>query len=143
MANNIVKTVIDGTEYTVRPYATCSTAAATAAKTVSYSGFSLTAGATIIVRFAHAISTTDTTLNVNSTGAKTIFYMGAKLTPGVIKDNTYCELLYDGMYWHIINLPPSGGTSEIESLRNQVLDLKATLNAIITGKTWDATIWPQ
>lgn len=143
MANNIVKTVIDGTEYTARPYATCSTAAATAAKTVSYSGFSLTAGATIIVKFTYANSAENATLNVNSTGAKAIYYMGAKMVPGVIRNNTYCELLYDGSYWHIINLPPSGGTDEIESLRTQVLDLKATLNAIITGKTWDATIWPQ
>ena len=59
------------------PYATCSTATATAAKVATVTNgvpFSLVAGAVVVVTFSNgiAISNGGVTLNVNSTGAKTV-----------------------------------------------------------------------
>ena len=53
-------------------YGTCSTAAATAAKVVSCTGFSLVTGAKIDVKFTVTNTAANPTLNVNNTGAKTI-----------------------------------------------------------------------
>ncbi len=71
-------------------YGTCSTAAATAAKTVSLSGFSLFTGATVAVMFSNGNTAANPTLNINSTGAKTIYYRNAALTSstaGIISKN--------------------------------------------------------
>lgn len=57
-------------------YGTCTTAADTAAKVVtltSSTGFSLTTGAVVVVKFTNANSVSSPTLNVNSTGAKPIY----------------------------------------------------------------------
>ena len=64
---------------TVNRFGTCSTAAATAAKTVSITTgtFSLEAGARVTVKFSNANTAGTPTLNVNSTGAKNIFHKGA------------------------------------------------------------------
>ena len=71
-------------------YGTCSTAAATAAKTVSLSGFSLFTGVTVAVMFSNGNTAANPTLNINSTGAKTIYYRNAALTSstaGIISKN--------------------------------------------------------
>lgn len=60
--------------------ATCTTAAATAAKVVTLddaTSFSLTSGVKVAVTFTYANTTTGTTtLNVNSTGAKNVVFYG-------------------------------------------------------------------
>lgn len=58
------------------PYGVCSTAAGTAAKTVTVDNFSLETGATVIVKFTNNNSAASPTLNVNSTGAKPIYQYG-------------------------------------------------------------------
>lgn len=61
----------------INNYGVCSTAAATAAKTVTVgSTFSLVTGAQVIVKFSEANSAASPTLNVNSTGAKPIYRYG-------------------------------------------------------------------
>lgn len=60
-------------------YGTCDTAADTAAKVVTLTdatGFSLTAGAVVVVKFTNTNSVASPTLNVNSTGAKSIYRYG-------------------------------------------------------------------
>lgn len=58
-------------------YGTCSTAAGTAAKTVTLANFdTLTAGVTIHVRFTYSNTIASPTLNVNSKGAKPIYAYG-------------------------------------------------------------------
>ena len=59
-------------------YGVCSTAADTAAKTVTIDNFSLVTGAMVIVKFTNANTnkTTAPTLNVNNTGAKPICRYG-------------------------------------------------------------------
>ena len=100
----------------------CATAAATGAKTVSISGFTLYTGVTVKVMFTNGNSNNAPTLNVNSTGAKNIKVVkaGAKITPPVHTGKwrgassatiegwqplTTLELMYDGTDWVIIGNP--------------------------------------
>ena len=81
-----------------RAYGVCTTAGNTAAKTVDMTGFVLTTGCTIFVKFNNAnTATTAATLNVNSTGAKTI--KNPNWTGGSI-----VAVTYDGTNWVIANI---------------------------------------
>ena len=87
-------------------YATCSTAAATAAKvaTISDNGYwTLTVGAIVCVKYAYSNSASNCTLNVNNTGAKSFYYSTGVYT-GTNTDvcgyaNIICYYMYDGTYW--------------------------------------------
>lgn len=91
---------------TVNRFGTCSTAAATAAKTVSVTSgtFSLEAGARVTVKFTNANTADTPTLNVNSKGAKNIFHKGAQITTGSNKSLLAgaVDFIYDGTQWHLI-----------------------------------------
>lgn len=96
---------------TANRYASCSTAAATAAKTASITTgtFALETGATVYVKFTYTNTASTPTLNINSTGAKNIRYRGSNLT-GTLVDLLYAGevigFVYDGSYWNI--LTPNG-----------------------------------
>ena len=86
-------------------YGTCDTAAATAEKavTISGSGFSLSAGQMIAVKFTNSNSASSVKLNVNSTGAKPIWYNTAEYT-GNSKDvcgyaGRITTYMYNGSHW--------------------------------------------
>lgn len=86
-------------------YGTCSTAAATAEKavTISGSGFSLSAGQVISIKFTNSNSASSVKLNVNSTGAKPIWYNTGEYT-GNSKDvcgyaNRVTTYMYNGSHW--------------------------------------------
>lgn len=83
-------------------YGTCSTAAATAAKTVSVSGFVLEVGATATVKFSYTNSASNPTLNVNSTGAKSIYYNGAAITSSYLVANRVYTFVYDGTNYLVV-----------------------------------------
>ena len=83
---------------------TCSTAAATAAKTVAVSDFILLKNGIVSVYFTSANSAAGATLNVNSTGAKPIRINGAAVQPGVIKSHTIVQMQYDGTAWNIVGM---------------------------------------
>lgn len=91
---------------TVNRFGTCSTSAATAAKTVSATSgtFSLEAGARVTVKFKNANTAGTPTLNVNSKGAKNIFHKGAQITTGSNKSLLAgaVDFIYDGTQWHLI-----------------------------------------
>jgi hypothetical protein len=78
---------------------TCSTAEATAAKTVSISGFTLAAGVTVCVTFTYANTAAAPTLNVTGTGAKAVYYAGAAVDNGRISAGLTALLQYDGTRW--------------------------------------------
>lgn len=85
-------------------YATCGTAAATAAKvaTLASGTLSLKKGATVCVKFTYATSVANPTLNVGSTGAKTIRVYGANLTASSVYNwvaGATVQFVYDGTYW--------------------------------------------
>ena len=85
---------------------TCSTSAATAAKTISLSGFSLSTGSRLLVKFTYANTATSPTLNVNSTGAKSFYYNGNVVSNNNFKINNtdIYELTYNGTYWVISDI---------------------------------------
>lgn len=99
---------------------TCSTAAATAAKTVTVgTTFKPVAGATLLVTFQNAISVASATLAVTygasgdqqTLAAKPIYYRGAALGAGLIKAGSKVLLRYNGTQFDIIgDLTPSGFT---------------------------------
>lgn len=97
-------------------YGTCSTAAATAAKTVSLSGFSLFTGVTVAVMFSNGNTAANPTLNINSTGAKPIYYRNAALTSstaGIISKNGVYLFVYSGSYWRLVGDVGSIAISEV------------------------------
>lgn len=85
-------------------YATCSTAAATAAKVAACEGFELKDGATILCYFANGNTASNATLNVNGTGAKPIYVYGAQIVAGSvtgITGNATTMLYYKDGRWNI------------------------------------------
>ena len=89
-------------------YGTCSTAAATAAKTVTCAGFVLVTGSEITVKFTVTNTAKNPTLNVNSTGAKAIYYNGAAITASYLAANKTYTFRYNGTQYDLvgdINVP--------------------------------------
>lgn len=104
--------------YTNVTYATCDTAAATAAKVVTVSGnsnWALQTGAIVVVSFSNTNSASNPTLNVNSTGAKSIKYNSALVTTAnldiVGTANKPVIYMYDGTnyVWLGQSVASSGG----------------------------------
>lgn len=97
------KAKLDSTNVT---YATCTTAAATAAKVATITGntnWTLATGSIVYVKFSYTNTASSVTLNVNSTGAKNIWYAGGKYTSTSsiatgIANYTH-KYIYDGTYW--------------------------------------------
>lgn len=92
---------IDGMSFNgtanITHFATCSTSAATAAKVVSKSGFTLATGARIAVKFTYANTAASPTLNVNSSGDKAIVTHGATAAgSGAWGAGEVVEFVYDG-----------------------------------------------
>lgn len=83
-------------------YATCSTAAGTAAKVVSLAGFTLVTGAKVTVRFTVTNTAASPTLNINNTGAKPIQYRNAAITAGALAANRTYTFVYDGSSWELV-----------------------------------------
>lgn len=84
-------------------YATCSTATIQSAKTASLTGYTLTTGGIVSIKFANQVSS-GATLNINSTGAKSIYYHGSAIASGVIKGGDTATLIYDGVVYHVISV---------------------------------------
>ncbi len=100
---------IDGVAFNgsadITHYGVCSTAAGTAAKTVTVGGtFTLVTGARITVKFTNNNTVKNPTLNVNSTGAKPLYRYG---TTAMSTDDdvsgwvagAVMSLVYDGTGW--------------------------------------------
>lgn len=83
-------------------YGTCSTAAATTAKTVSCTGFSLVTGAEITVKFTVTNTASNPTLNVNGTGAKAIYYRGTAISAGYLAANRTYTFRYNGTQYELV-----------------------------------------
>lgn len=88
-------------------FVTCSTASATAAKTVSKTGFTLTTGIKIRVTFSNANTADAPTLNVESTGAIAIVNASGNIAsatyPFYVPANVTVEFTYNGTYWVYTN----------------------------------------
>lgn len=102
----VTKRTIDGISFdgtaNISHFGTCSTAAATAAKVVSCSNFTLATGSRIIVQFTVTNSAASPTLNVNNTGAKAITYRNSAITAGYLAANRVYEFVYDGTNYELV-----------------------------------------
>ena len=84
-------------------YATCSTAAATTAKTASLSSYALTTGGIVSVKFTYDVPE-NATLSINSKAAKAIYFKGAKIINGVILGGDLATFIYNGSYYHLLSI---------------------------------------
>lgn len=116
-------------------YGTCSTAAATAAKVVTCSGFALVTGGYAAVKFTNTDTSTTPTLNINSTGAKSIFYNGATITAGMINSAKTAFFVYNGTQYELLNPMPATivpvATTSVAGLESAAD--KTKLDGIATG----------
>lgn len=83
-------------------YAVCSTAAATAAKTATISGFKLFVGAVAYIKFTIENTAANPTLNISGTGAKAIWYQGAAILWSYLKAKRTYAFVYDGSVYQLI-----------------------------------------
>ena len=107
MATKVINALTFGDTYVLTtPYATCSTAAGTAAKVATItpgSAFSLETGVRVSVKFTNALSVAAPTLNVNSSGAKAIYFRGATLSSAQYwAAGSTVDFVYDGNYWQML-----------------------------------------
>ena len=113
---------IDGVSFdgsaNITHYGVCSTAASLQTKTVSCTGFSLTTGARILVKFTNGntyttLVSTTLKLNVNSTGAKDIKYHGLNINTLYhnITTNEVIEFVYDGTNYNIVGILGDGSVN--------------------------------
>ena len=84
-------------------YGTCSTEAETVAKTVTLSGYALSAQGRVSVKFDEDVPAA-ATLNINSKGAKAIYYKGAAITEGIILSGDIVTFVYNGTQYEIVNI---------------------------------------
>jgi hypothetical protein len=119
MASVINKINTGSTEYAIAStaYATCSTAASTPGKvayilgTTATTGFTLTTGVTVYVKFTNTDTNNDstkpTTLSINGCTAKPIKRNGITIAPGELQANCVYAFLYDGTNWQLVNGGPA------------------------------------
>ena len=136
-AKNNASTALNRATY---QYGTCSTAAATAAKAVTLSDFSLFTGATVQVKFTNANSAANPTLNVNSTGAKAIRAYNANLSASSAYNwvaGAVVTFVYDGTYWNIADGASLSKANSAQSKANSAAT--AASNAQSTANTANST----
>ena len=128
-------------------FATCSTAAATVAKVASCSGFKLTTGAAVLVKFTNNNTAASPTLNVNSTGAKPIVAYGTSaIQTYAWKPGQTVLLIYDGTSWMTLvqswaNTTYYGITKLSSSVSSTSTTLAATASAV--KEAYDRNSWPS
>ena len=108
----------------IHHYATCSTAAATAAKTVALSGFALATGARVLVKFTVTNSAANPTLDVNGTGAKPIQYRGAAIAAGTLAANRTYGFVYTGAQYELVGDVDTNTTYSLATASNDGLMAK-------------------
>lgn len=124
-------------------FATCSTAAGTAAKTATITGFTLATGATVRIKFSNTNTAASPSLNVNSTGAKPIKLYGttaAGTTPSTSWNaGEVVELVYDGTNWLIQNRAYPDATTSASGLMSASDKSKLDAIGTIIDAEWTAT----
>lgn len=124
---------IDGVTFNgtaaITHYAECSTEAATAAKVVTLTGYTLATGSRIAVKFTVTNTAASPTLNVNSTGAKSIMYRGSAISAGYLAAKRVYEFIYDGTNWELV------GDINTDTNTKVTNTLATTTKAYVTGTT--------
>lgn len=94
-------------------FGSCGTVAGTAIKVVSCTGFTLTSGAWIAVKFTvtNSAAVTSLQLNVNGTGGKPIKYRGGNLpSAGTLAANRVYLFVFDGTNYQLVGDLDSNGS---------------------------------
>ena len=97
--------VINNLMHLISHYTVCSTAAGTAAKTVTISAISsyvLATGNRVTVKFSNTNTAANPTLSVNGTTAKAIHYRGSAIPAAALQANSTYDLVYNGTAWEIV-----------------------------------------
>lgn len=118
-------------------YGECSTAAATVAKVVNCTGFTLATGAWIAVKFTvtNTGAVANLTLNVNSTGAKNIKYRNAGLSSAsVLAANRVYLFVYDGTNYQIV------GDLDTNTTYTNMTQSEATTGTATNARTISAKV---
>ena len=149
MANITKFKASNGTTYDLKDragdlrYGTCDTAAATAAKVVTLSGFTLVTGATIHVKFTNSNTVANPTLNVNSTGAKSIMRYGttaASTSPDTSwLAGAVVSFTYDGTNW-ILNDYQNASSDILKGIKDVGIDGLTTTDGGL-GQAINALGW--
>lgn len=105
-------------------HGTCSTAAATAAKTAAMSNYVLVSGGLVAIKFTYAVPAS-ATLSINSKTAKAIYYRGAAITANVIEAGDEALFIYDGS--HYVLLACDSWLGKIKSLETRVTALEGKI----------------
>ena len=85
-------------------YGTCATEEATAAKVVTFSGYTLVKNSYVSIKFTYGLCA-NATLNINGKGAKNIFINGAAVTATtakMVKAGDTATFVYDGTQYHFL-----------------------------------------
>ena len=122
-------------------YYECSTAAGTAAKTVSASGYVLTTGGCIRIKMNNANTADSVTLNINSTGAKALYYDGAQASSSNSWDaGDVLEVFYDGTQYQCAS-GGGGGTfasgQKVSDMSIQPVPMQGSDDITTSGALYD------
>lgn len=115
-------------------YGVCSTAGATAAKTVSITNTVLTPGGIIAVLFQNAFTASSPTLSVNGSAAKPIKLFGNAMPMGKVKNNTILVMNYDGTNFNVIAIE-----SQVAAAPDGAVDLALPSGVLWADKNIGAT----
>ena len=107
-------------------YGVCSTAGATAAKTVSITNFVLTPGSEVHILFQNAFTASSPTLSINGSAAKAIKLFGNAVPMGKVKNNTILNMNYDGTNFNVTSIE-----SQVAAAPDGFVDL-----ALPSGLLW-------
>ena len=117
-------------------YGTCSTAAATAAKTAILSGYSLVTGGTVSVKFTYAVPAS-ATLNINGKGAKPIYYRGSAIAANIIQAGDTATFVYNGSQYHLLTVDrdESDSSKGVPLIEITSCVFSSTNSALLLGAT--------
>lgn len=121
-------------------YGTCETAAATAAKVVTLSGYTLATNGTVSVKFTNDVPA-NATMNINSKGAKNIWYQGANITDDIIKAGDLATFVYDGTRYQLTGIDREGSGLPDETITYEQFMAKTDEQQL--AYTGYVTGWPD
>ena len=115
-------------------YGVCSTAGATAAKTVSLTNFILTPGSDVHILFQNAFTASSPTLSINGGTAKPIKLFGNAMPMGKVKNNTVLNMNYDGTNFNVTSIE-----SQVAAAPDGAVDLALPSGVLWADKNIGAT----
>ena len=129
-------------------YGTCSTSASTKAKAatlIDNTGFALTTGVIVLIKFTNASAASTMTLNVNNTGAKNLYQYGTELMNNEVatagwRAGAVVPFVYTGTAWQRFYWSNTAVTQEYSITNNSYpLLMSATAGISSTSPRGDTT----